>query len=227
MAERRKTEDLTWLADVELRVVPAGESPWRVKLRAPKPVSFLCVNCDQRFPADGTRKGRAYCSVPCRGEAKAVRYARRKRVEYRGSRLPADIEEAIRMKLMHALGGGYDETARRLTREQRAAILKRDGYHCVRCGAGIGLEIDHVAGFSSDPNNLQTLCTSCHKAKTAKSIRQIEPGSPTDEKFTELRERVETLKPLLPCDEPGWNWSAWIKEHTMFEGSTAARIPGH
>lgn len=48
----------------------------------------------------------------------------------------------------------------------RTLILKRDGYHCVRCGHGRPLDIHHkvpvAEGGSDDPENLETLCKSCH-----------------------------------------------------------------
>jgi len=62
----------------------------------------------------------------------------------------------------------------RLSREERYAILERDGFHCVTCGSGgkssrVILEVDHIiprsAGGSNHPNNLQTLCVVCHDIK--------------------------------------------------------------
>ena len=54
----------------------------------------------------------------------------------------------------------------------RFAIYARDGYRCKKCGArdrGDNLEIDHIIpiskGGKSNPDNLQTLCWKCNKAK--------------------------------------------------------------
>lgn len=54
----------------------------------------------------------------------------------------------------------------------RFAIYARDGYRCKKCGArdrGDNLEIDHIfpisKGGKSNPENLQTLCWKCNKAK--------------------------------------------------------------
>lgn len=60
----------------------------------------------------------------------------------------------------------------------REAILKRDRYSCVKCGRvpapGVWLEIDHLlersAGGGDEPANLQTLCNSCHSAKTGRHL---------------------------------------------------------
>lgn len=70
---------------------------------------------------------------------------------------------------------------RRIKLSTRAEVLKRDGYRCVRCGAtpgaGVWLEVDHIAerlvgGSDIDLANLQTLCNSCHAAKTATFQRE-------------------------------------------------------
>ena len=56
----------------------------------------------------------------------------------------------------------------------RHAVLKRDDYRCVECGATnkeTTLEIDHILpvakGGTNDINNLQTLCKHCNRAKSA------------------------------------------------------------
>ncbi|WP_208348795.1 HNH endonuclease [Pseudaestuariivita rosea] len=61
----------------------------------------------------------------------------------------------------------------------RAAILERDGYRCRECGARGRLEVDHIKPvrthpqLSYDPDNLQSLCPSCHTKKT-----RLECGHP-------------------------------------------------
>jgi biotin operon repressor len=62
-----------------------------------------------------------------------------------------------------------------------AAVVERDNYRCVRCGAipgdrGRWLEVDHIVekvdGGSDDLDNLQTLCNVCHASKTAAFQRE-------------------------------------------------------
>ena len=53
----------------------------------------------------------------------------------------------------------------------RRRIKDRDGWRCRECGRAGRLEVDHVkpiqdGGDPWDPANLQTLCRSCHIAKT-------------------------------------------------------------
>lgn len=53
----------------------------------------------------------------------------------------------------------------------RSEILKRDGYACVKCGASVGLQVDHKTyahlGFES-LDDLQTLCWNCHSLVPSK-----------------------------------------------------------
>jgi 5-methylcytosine-specific restriction endonuclease McrA len=55
----------------------------------------------------------------------------------------------------------------------RHAVLERDGWACVQCGArGVRIEVDHIRpvrthpGAAYDPSNLQSLCAPCHSRKT-------------------------------------------------------------
>ncbi len=64
---------------------------------------------------------------------------------------------------------------RSLSSRERNAILERDGHQCTRCGGRVKLQVDHIIprsrDGSNDPSNLQTLCTPCHKVKTARDRR--------------------------------------------------------
>ena len=65
-----------------------------------------------------------------------------------------------------------DLRSARWRRKLRPYILKRDGWECQACGKLLGLaQVDHIqpvskGGKSFDPANCQTLCVSCHVAKT-------------------------------------------------------------
>lgn len=58
---------------------------------------------------------------------------------------------------------------RGVTPRQAARIRRRDNHTCQSCGAR-GHEVDHIinakAGGGDADDNLQTLCTDCHRVKT-------------------------------------------------------------
>jgi ATP-dependent DNA helicase RecQ len=62
------------------------------------------------------------------------------------------------------------EASYNLPPEQRRAILERDGFKCRECGATENLEVHHIfpKQFKVDhsPQNLITLCRTCHSAKS-------------------------------------------------------------
>lgn len=64
----------------------------------------------------------------------------------------------------------YTRRAERLPKDWRArrqTVLARDNYLCRNCGAPAN-EVDHrVAGDDHSLDNLQALCTPCHRRKTA------------------------------------------------------------
>ncbi|MCY4500148.1 MAG: HNH endonuclease signature motif containing protein [Alphaproteobacteria bacterium] len=59
----------------------------------------------------------------------------------------------------------------------RRRVFERSGYRCQRCGRAAKLEADHIrrledGGFDPyDESNLQSLCRTCHIAKTAEENR--------------------------------------------------------
>jgi 5-methylcytosine-specific restriction endonuclease McrA len=61
----------------------------------------------------------------------------------------------------------------------RQQALRRDCFKCVKCGASGRLEVDHIKSVRLSPelawslDNLQSLCRSCHTAKT-----RLECGHP-------------------------------------------------
>lgn len=78
----------------------------------------------------------------------------------------------------------------------RAAVLERDGFQCVACGARGRLEIDHKQPVRShpalafDPANCQALCPACHSRKT-----RLEVGhKPAPEDRLKWRESVTALE---------------------------------
>jgi 5-methylcytosine-specific restriction endonuclease McrA len=105
-----------------------------------------------------------FCGEFCRQVADLVRYSRGVTQDPARASDP-EVIEAIRVRMAILIGGGYPTGARHLSLEQRATIIERDDGKCRECGAP-AKEIDHIAGSSADPSNLQLLCHECHMTKT-------------------------------------------------------------
>ncbi len=95
--------------------------------------------------------------------------------------------------------------------QQRKLALARDGYRCCRCGASEGmLHVHHIRPFreftylpgqndhylaANEPDNLITLCPSCH--------RQAEAGQQTRSALGGLGYALRNLAPLFLMCDPG------------------------
>ncbi len=153
-----------------------------------------CANCLTSLSIEA---GGLFCHDLCRQVAGTVRYLR---AVYRDGRiLEPDVNYAVSIRLAHLQSGGYDERSRRLPANVRVEVMTRDKGLCVKCGAP-GVEIDHIEGPSGVLDNLQLLCTNCHRGKTGK---QLVPAS--EEERTAVAElyarRVIPPTPLLLADD--------------------------
>lgn len=61
----------------------------------------------------------------------------------------------------------------------RRTVFNRDDWRCVRCGRAGRLEVDHIIPLRKNPGQdpfdvegLQSLCRSCHMAKTSRENRK-------------------------------------------------------
>ena len=80
----------------------------------------------------------------------------------------------------------------------RHVVFERDRWRCRSCGRAGRLECDHVTplqmgGDPYDPSNLQTLCRTCHIAKTRRENRR--PLTPAEARWRELVAAI-TQEPL-------------------------------
>lgn len=86
-------------------------------------------------------------------------------------------------------------TSTRRWQAVRHAILERDGWACVQCGATWRLEVDHVhpvrlrPDLSYSPGNLQTLCGPCHTRKTRLEVGH-KPISPERQAWRDLVQQL-------------------------------------
>lgn len=93
-------------------------------------------------------------------------------------------------------------------RALRMAVLERDGWACVDCGARGRLECDHVQpvrlrpDLAFDPDNLAARCPSCHSAKT-----RVEVGNPapTYDRQGWRQAVVALMAPARPFKQHGDN----------------------
>jgi len=158
-----------------------------------------CVECEKTVRLTGYP--RVYCSDKCRQVLKLVHYGRR---VYRDGRIEDPlVRDAIQMRIAHILGGGYHETERKLTPQTRKAVLGRDHGVCQICGQP-ATDIDHIAGDSSNLDNLRTLCRACNMAEAERGFRPATPAMVRE--FDQLMERILAEQPLFERDdEHGWD----------------------
>lgn len=168
---------------------------------------FLCLNCDTSIG-----EAKLFCSDICKDEAKFVRYFRARLKDGRYDQ--PDVQEALRIRLAHILGGGYSERARRLPQNIRDAVIKRDKGKCQKCG-DTGSQIDHIKASSSDLTNLQLLCSRCHNEKTKSGFVTISKETHPEEwkKREALLARVHASCTSRLCDSEEWKmlWRPLLK----------------
>lgn len=171
-----------------------------------------CPNCDQRF--GGAKFNQVYCGFQCKAEADAVRYGRKQLARYPTGDWPEDIAYAVTIRIAHALAGGYNEGARRLPPEVRAAVIERDQGTCQLCG-GPGKEIDHVNGPSRALSNLRLLCKRCHEQVTRQHLVPIRDDT-TAVRHADILRRIHSELPERHSDDSeAWNaeWRGWLAQH--------------
>lgn len=137
------------------------------------------------------------------------------------------MAEAVKIRLAIVLGGGYNANERKLTQTQRETVFQKDNGKCRNCGAQ-ATEIDHITvpahGDINHEDNLQALCSKCHREKTMKNLRPIETEEEST-RATELRKRIASPTPLRACDSADWN-HCWRQIAAKRRQLKASRRPG-
>lgn len=176
---------------------------------------YPCANCGQ----DSDKK--PYCSPDCKMVADNVRMMR-EWVRSPDKQADPDYDDAFVPRIGKlnsvALGWGYG-VHQPVTGKLRDFIMERDGYKCQIGIAGVCIseasQIDHIAGPSMEPSNLQASCRPCNMNKVVDSIGT----DSTDVEHQIMREfqkvlaeRIESEIPTRACDdEQNWRfiWRKW------------------
>ena len=160
-----------------------------------------CANCLDPIPDEIEA---LFCSTWCKEVAENVRYLRS---VVRDGRIEDPlVRQAISTKQAFLLIGGYGSLDRTLTLAVRAEVKVRDQGRCQSCGKP-GTDIDHIAGSSNDPSNLQLLCGECHHSKTAENLVPASPESSALLQALFLTRVVPDAPTLLADDEVMWQTS--------------------
>ncbi len=152
-----------------------------------------------------------YCTEFCREQAKNIRWMR-STIE-RGVWDDPEIAEARLIRIAHLNRGGYMRLGRRISIESRYAIYEKYNNLCASCGGdAFNGEIDHISDSSNSLDNLQLLCSKCHREKTLANIHPIPEDDPRGKEVEilhdEIRARIKSPKPIRDCD----NHSSWSEK---------------
>ena len=97
------------------------------------------------------------------------------------------------------------ESARRISRGKRNAVLARDGHRCVHCGAMDELRIDHIvpvaSGGTNGESNLRTLCRWCNGARNWPWLRDRADLVGEDDDGSAFIPRLAALASSGPPDQ--------------------------
>ena len=93
-----------------------------------------------------------------------------------------------------------------ISKEERKAIYKRDGYRCALCDSTRYLQIHHHVprgeGGTNSPHNLITLCSDCHALAHGTNLRDWQD-------VTQESIHQAVTEYLADYYAPGWNpWCA-------------------
>lgn len=158
---------------------------WSV--RKPK-IDIDCLHCGKTFrDYEGRRK---YCDIKCRNNGmlgrKVSEETRQRMSEAKIGYMPVNVFQAgERHPMFKADRSSVNPRWSKEYYVWRAAVFKRDGHACVKCGAtrssDVLLDADHIKPFATnqnkrfDVNNGRVLCRPCHRKEPTwgmKSKRQ-------------------------------------------------------
>ena len=126
------------------------------------------------------------------------------------------IAQILTAKPLHPNGQGVSNPEaipdREPSEELKRQIKVRDGKRCLCCGCTSPLQVDHIDSFytggTNSPENLQTLCKYCNRAKNTAKIDFRNPKSPLKEP---LRLLAEYPFPLRDQVRDPVQWEFYIR----------------
>lgn len=180
-------------------------------------ISLTCPNCDSEVEGDR----QLFCSETCRKAAEIIRYGRRIHKDGRINQPDVAAQWRISRAWLDS-GKAYPKRERAVAPETRALVLERDGNRCQICGLTASqatgnnrLEIDHLnkpefKDNQNHPDNLQVLCSRCHREKSIASLRLIMLSELPEERqlhVLDMDARLKSVTPLRLCDDEE-HWKA-------------------
>ena len=145
----------------------------------PKPVKYItkiCPNCKNEFQCETSKPNKKFCSGTCR-DMYYKKYGNKKSrennkiIETLRSQIEIKVNEIINKSKSN--GDTYNNTTLDyrllgdIPLEIRNIVLERDHNKCQICNSRNNLHIHHIVkrrnGGSHYPDNLITLCASCHR----------------------------------------------------------------
>lgn len=145
----------------------------------PKPVKYItkiCPNCKNEFQCETSKPNKKFCSGTCR-DMYYKKYSSKKSRE--SNQIIETLRKQIEIKVNEIInksksnGDTYNNTTLDyrllgdIPLEIRNIVLERDHNKCQICNSRNNLHIHHIVkrrnGGSHDPDNLITLCASCHR----------------------------------------------------------------
>ena len=176
MEYKRSKETRRRMSEAKRRFFENGGRPWNYI-----GMEIDCETCGKSFKIIPARKKTAkYCSIKC---------ATGKNIFAKGNVPWNKGREHLRGKKHWNWRGGVDKEHTRIKqtieyKEWRAAVYRRDGWKCMRCGyKGLNIIAHHIKSFSKYPElrfsveNGETLCRSCHQRHHKTRRKEYDPDN--------------------------------------------------
>lgn len=141
-------------------------------------VTKICKNCNREFQCESFKVNKKYCSDDCRNEHYKKYYRKNKIVENDAQNLETlkiQVELKVKELILKSNNTGIEyndfivdyRLLSDIPLETRNIVLDRDHNKCQICNSRNNLHIHHIIrrrdGGNHNPENLVTLCGSCHR----------------------------------------------------------------